>query len=411
MMQPDRHDRNVEPSFDVICCSLERWDEVWRRSQFLAAELLRLQPELRLLFVEQAVDIPWSLAHRGWAPLARLRPIGETGRCWAVRPRKWLPRRMWAGVDRSLGHQVVAAASSLGLRDPLLWINDSTYATLVEETGWRTVYDVTDDWLLETYRPAELSRQRRNDQWLVERANDVVVCSPNLAESRGQDRSVHLIPNGVDVDHLRRLQARPKDLPSGPVALYAGTLAETRLDVDLCIGTARELRDRATLVFVGPNSLSAQSTRELQHAGALLLGARSYQVLPGYLQHADVVVVPHRVTPFTESLDPIKARELVAVGRPTVSTPVAGFRDLGPPVTVVPAERFAAELSAQLGRNFLPPGPGPLVSTPSSWSDRAADFLAVLEKVASVEGAPLKTAARLAGSGRSSWAPIRRAPR
>ena len=53
--------------------------------------------------------------------------------------------------------------------------------------------------------------------------------------------------------------------------------------------------------------------------------------MPGYLQHADVVIVPHVVSPFTESLDPIKAYECLAVGRPTVATPVPGFRELGDP--------------------------------------------------------------------------------
>ena len=51
----------------------------------------------------------------------------------------------------------------------------------------------------------------------------------------------------------------------------------------------------------------------------------------GYLQHADVLVVPHVVTSFTDSLDPIKLYEYQAVGRPVVSTPVAGFRDADDP--------------------------------------------------------------------------------
>jgi len=36
---------------------------------------------------------------------------------------------------------------------------------------------------------------------------------------------------------------------------------------------------------------------------------------------------PHRMTAFTESLNPIKLWEYLAAGKPIVSTPVAGFRD------------------------------------------------------------------------------------
>ena len=65
--------------------------------------------------------------------------------------------------------------------------------------------------------------------------------------------------------------------------------------------------------------------------------------VPAYVQHADVLVVPHVVTPFTDSLDPIKLYEYQAAGRPVVSTPVAGFRDVVDElVTVAGHETFAA---------------------------------------------------------------------
>ena len=44
-------------------------------------------------------------------------------------------------------------ARELGFERPVLWINDSTYAPLAGATGWPTVYDVTDDWLLTRAAP------------------------------------------------------------------------------------------------------------------------------------------------------------------------------------------------------------------------------------------------------------------
>jgi len=41
----------------------------------------------------------------------------------------------------------------------------------------------------------------------------------------------------------------------------------------------------------------------------------------------DVCITPHRVTAFTESLNPIKLWEYMAAGKPIVSTDIAGFRD------------------------------------------------------------------------------------
>ena len=100
-----------------------------------------------------------------------------------------------------------------------------------------------------------------------------------------------------------------------------------------------------------------------------LLGARPYDDVPAYLQHADVVIVPHVVSPFTESLDPIKAYECVAVGRPTVATPVAGFRGLGGAIAAVDRDRFVETVHETLA-NPRPSGP----RAAASWTERARAF-------------------------------------
>jgi glycosyltransferase involved in cell wall biosynthesis len=265
-----------------------------------------------------------------------------------------------------------------GFSRPLLWINDVTYAPLIERTGWPSVYDVTDDWLLAPFTPHELDRLRRLDGLALERAGEVVVCSPALAESRGAKRPVSLIPNAVDVEHFARPRSRPDDLPAAPVALYAGSLHDARLDVELVDELARTLTT-VTLVFVGPNSLSGRSLRLLErHANVALLGSRPYADVPAYLQHADVIVVPHRVSPFTESLDPIKAYECLAVGTPTVATPVAGFREHA-------AHFHLAERGAFVDcviRVLEDCAPSVRRETPPDWGERATAFECLLEQAA-----------------------------
>ena len=373
----------------MICLSLEPWNEVWRRNQLMVMELLRLRPGMRVLFAETPIDVLWSVRQGKRPTSGRLRPVGDSGRLWAMAPRKWLPRRIHPGVDEALGRQVLAASRTLGFQRPLLWINDCTYAPLVGRTGWPSIYDITDDWLLADGDPRWLERQRRNDALALRDVDEVVVCSPALAESRGRQRPVHVITNGVDVDHLRSPADRPADLPSGRVVLYQGTLSDGRLDIGLCASLARELAGRATLVFLGPNSLSKSAETEVLEAGAVILGSRPYATMPAYLQHADVLVVPHQVIPFTESLDPIKAREFQAVGRPVVSTPVAGFRDLGRPMEVADPDGFVAAVEAVLDRQPLSPGPGELIGEPTTWAEQAAAFLAVLDSAkASGESPP-----------------------
>ena len=67
------------------------------------------------------------------------------------------------------------------------------------------------------------------------------------------------------------------------------------------VGMARARPD-LRLVLVGPVSLPGDVVAELEKEPAIhLLGPRPYDQVPAYLQHADVVVIPHLVNPFTES--------------------------------------------------------------------------------------------------------------
>ncbi len=133
-------------------------------------------------------------------------------------------------------------------------------------------------------------------------------------------------------------------------------------------------------MLVGPDSLPAEVTERLEAVDNIyLLGPRPYDQIPAFLQHADVVIIPHQVNPFTESLDPIKAYECVAVGRPTVSTPVAGFRDLGPPVVVAEREAFVAAVSASLASDPPPAAPVALERpTVPTWRYRAESMLSLM---------------------------------
>lgn len=368
---------------DLVVLSLERWDDVWRRNQHLVAGLLRVDPELRVLFVEPPADPTHDLVGRRRPSFGRgvtEVPDVAPGRLFTVRLVKWLPRRIDRRADERLARAVMRSAAALGMNHPVLWINDPGAATLAERSGWPTLYDITDDWLSADRPPAERERATANEARLLETAGAVVVCSPELARRKGATRPVVLIPNAVDVAAYRRPAPRPADLPSGAVALYLGTVHPDRIDVDLCEATARALGPKGTLVLVGPNLLAPDQARRLEHAGVRLLGARTRDEVVGYLQHADVLVVPHVVTAFTDSLDPIKLYEYQAVGRPVVATAVAGFRDADDPrITVADGEAFvAAVLAGVPARARFPHGAsGPV----PDWSDRVASMGEVLARL------------------------------
>jgi glycosyltransferase involved in cell wall biosynthesis len=271
---------------------------------------------------------------------------------------------------------VQKAVARVGFDGPTLWINDPRYAELASETGWPSLYDITDD--LTVARGPERARRRIKsyESKLFAECDVVVACSVQLAEGRDSARpDIWVIENAVDIDHFTTPQARPLDLPPAPVAVYVGTLHEDRLDVDLLSDVAGALPN-VTFALIGPSALGPDTERRLRaHPNVTLLGPRSYANVPAYLQHADVVVIPHVVSPFTESLDPIKAHECLAVNRPTVATKIAGFRDLAPPVVTVRAAEFAETIQSMLTHPFHTEAPQ-LVG----WSDRAVEFASALRQ-------------------------------
>lgn len=336
----------------LIVCSLEPWDEVWRRNQFLIDGLLRDDPALRVLFVEPPSD-PLHLIRIGQPPRIG-RSLSEVpgyeGRLHRLELTKWLPRSLGPWAEALLRRGVRTAARQVGVTQPVLWINDPAWAHLVTSTRWPALYDITDDWVEADRQPRQHRRIRDNEQVLMDVSEVVVVCSPVLESTKSRQRPVVLVQNAVDLARYRQPQPRPVDLTER-TALYVGTLHEDRLDVDLCCRIGSRLAaERATLVLIGPNSLSARNTEILAgQPGIRMFGRRSHEQIPAYLQHADVLVVPHKVDDFTDSLDPLKLYEYQAAGRPIAATPVSGFVELrGLPGVVIERPGELPEAIAQL---------------------------------------------------------------
>lgn len=144
-----------------------------------------------------------------------------------------------------------------------------------------------------------------------------------LEANKRHHPNVHLCPNGVDYEHFSQAQhgnlVRPFDLPvdGRPVVGYCGALA-TWLDWDL-LDYLTEANPGMNFVFVGP---LYNISLPFQKFNIKIIGYRNYKWLPNYLQHFDVCIIPFKITPMTESCNPIKIYEYLSIGKPVVSTPL-----------------------------------------------------------------------------------------
>lgn len=330
---------------DMVFVSLEAWDEVWRRNQFLVAGFRKTGLTKRVLWVEPPRNLTLSLLGRlrgkkVTLPPAGIHAIGDVEGVFRYAPPQPLPNTLapfrWIN-ERVECWSLNRALRQMKMQRPLLWINNHWAAHVVGQLGESAlIYDITDDWLVWERTPSRRQRLQRADTLLCERADATIVCSPQLLErKRDKARHLYLVPNGVDAQHYARIGA-PDFAPhpqaanwKRPVLGYLGTIHPDRVDVELVVQLARAFPD-ATIALVGPNMLPSQEQARLESlSNVVMTEAVSYADVPAYLTAFDVALVPHVETPFTQSLNPIKLGEYLAAGLPIVSTRVAGFVELG----------------------------------------------------------------------------------
>jgi len=322
--------------YDLIFVSLEDWDEVWRRNQFLCASLARRFPAMKILFAGLPRNVSHNLRHGNlralWGKATRTLP--DFPNITVTHALKLFPDSIPLGRrinERMARRHIRRAARGLGMTDPLLWLNPHSalhMAGAMDESA--VIYDITDDWAM---APSFSERDRQliieQDQALCRRADLVVVCSEALeASRRARCRDLLHLPNGVENTRYAAIPdaTQPGRWP-GPVFGYTGTIHADRFDVDLVAGLAGSF-PQGSIVLVGPDHLKREEKEKLAARGNIhITGPVPYAEIPEVMAHFDVCIVPHVETKFTNSLNPLKLWEYLASGKPVVSTNVAGFSD------------------------------------------------------------------------------------
>lgn len=379
----------------IVFISLEPWDEIWRRNQFLCDGLLRKSTDTKILFVQPPFDNSYALRSRKLSKL-RLMPAivdgGYDGRLQLFTPTKWCPNSLPAGRvwnEKQLSSQIKRVLRDLNWIATHLWINQHEAAHLLgEDIAANTLYDITDDWTKFSGNQSQLDLTTQQDTTLCTSCDHVIVCSQQLFEDKAKFvelERLHLIPNGVHVEHYEAVA--DTSLPvhkiaehwTKPVFGYTGTIHGDRVNVSLIASVAKAY-PLATIAMVGPNLLDQSEQQKLDgFSNIVFTGAQPYADLPDIMRAFDVCIVPHLVSPFTESLNPIKLWEYLAAGKSIVSTNVAGFRDFSNLVSVAQTrEEFVKAISATPASDKSSSSERQDVARQHSWDSRLDVVLRVL---------------------------------
>ncbi|XHR27713.1 MAG: glycosyltransferase [Chthoniobacteraceae bacterium] len=308
-------------SYPLIVHSHLSWDWVWQRpQQFLS----RLSARHRVLFLEG----PYP--DEGVAePCAILSEVPQYPNVTLLR--SLMPARRWmdgAWVDAERFRLVEALLSGpLGeeFRDPVQWFYDpmavTAFAGRLGEIA--VVYDCMDELSQFKGAPAELVKRERE---LLALADVVFAGGPKIHEAKSALHSnCHSFGCGVDEHHFGLARngsaVLPEDIANlqGPVFGFFGVVDE-RMDYEL-VARIADSEPSWNLVMVGPRTKVEESV--LPRRGNIhWLGGRAYAQLPHYASRFNVCLMPFAINAATEFINPTKALEYMATGRPIVSSAI-----------------------------------------------------------------------------------------
>jgi glycosyltransferase involved in cell wall biosynthesis len=303
--------------FPIICFCHLGWDWVWQRPQQFLSRLARRHP---ILFVETYCSDTRTTR-------LTIRPA----QCPNVTVLQMhLPAARWQdGVfidaERRRALQTALADELAGrFEQPLLWFYDPmAVVSFAGQCGERAiVYDCMDELSQFKGAPPELIARERI---LLQQA-DVVFCGGQKMRRKRLrlNPNTHFFGTGVDIAHFGavlsdELPVAPEiaALGGAPVLGYFGVIDE-RIDYGLLAKLA-DARSDWHIVMVGPTA-KVDPADFPQRPNLHWLGGRPYEQLPALTKGFSVAMMPFALNAATEYINPTKALEYMAAGRPVVST-------------------------------------------------------------------------------------------
>lgn len=306
--------------YGIVVFSHLRWDFVWQRPQQFLSRWAKYNP---ILFIEEPI---YDLDHDQQPYMAYnvALPNVTVATPHLVVDSQGSPQEY--ATMRILAKRAIEEVNSQGAFDcPLLWYYSPMMAAWsIEYFKCRgIVYDCMDELSQFHGAPANLIK---NEAKLLAAADVVFTGGFELwLKKQKSHDNVHFFGCGVEFDHFHSATSPSTEIPPDlarlpkPVLGWFGVIDE-RVDYDLLARMA-DLRPDWTFALVGPIvKVDPESLprRENIH----YLGPKEYRDLPAYCKGFNVCMMCFALNEATEYINPTKALEYLATGRPVISTPV-----------------------------------------------------------------------------------------
>ncbi|MBN2316596.1 MAG: glycosyltransferase [Sedimentisphaerales bacterium] len=222
-----------------------------------------------------------------------------------------------------LRRQIRHIERKLNMDHPLIWIAcPAACDTALRIKESYLVYQRTDRF--EEYPNVDEAVIKEYDRKLKTSADLTVFVNKTLYDQEAsQCKKAIYLDHGVDFEFFADAEKDPSipeemaEIPK-PIVGFFGAIDDHTMDVPFVEKTI-SLLPEMSFVFIG--DASSDVTDLASHKNVWLLGRKNYGQISHYGKCFDVAIMPWRQNDWIKGCNPIKLKEYLALGKPTVSTP------------------------------------------------------------------------------------------
>lgn len=380
--------RNGKPELVVFA---DDWGRHPSSCQHLVS---RLRDRYKVLWVNtigtRKLRFNWFTVRRGWEKLRTWKkgttPVNEQMNVIDVPMLPWIGSSLsrsgsrWL-VTRNLRKQM----GKLGFHRPILMTTLPHVSWLVGDIGQAaTIYYCTDDY--SQWPHADRDALLFSERLLLQKADLALAVSQHLVSRCGDARRCEYFPHAVDYEHFQSVAQTPAhpqilDLP-GPRIGFFGLVYE-KINFPLLAKLAEEF-PQGSIVLIGPVDYCPDDFANLPNVH--ILGKRPYEDLPRWLAGLDVLLMPYVMDEMIRQSNPLKLRECLATGKPTVCVDIPEARRFEPHVRVAANDgEFIEAVRSSLGEDDRAVRRQKAVES-ETWESRAGELSEHLENLSRSSG-------------------------
>lgn len=376
-----RYSKNrTESSYDLINFSVIAWDFRFQRPQHLAK--ITAQNGNRVFYIKNEF-VSSHKNKEGFAPF-KIKKIIDNVYEVTISTTK----NLFIYSDRPTSKDIDLMISSLKfliheakIINPIAKIDHPFWSHITQQISMPVIYDCMDNhqgFLENSNDTASLENS------LFKNSEQTIVTSKFLENiAKKYSNKITKIQNAGEFEHFSKINETsiPEDIKNipGPIIGYYGAIAQW-FDTKILEKIAKDFPAHS-IVLIGNVSNKQVLQLSNQYKNIHLLGEKSYQKLPQYLNQFDVCIIPFILSELILATHPVKIFEYFAAGKPVVTVNMPEIAEYKNITYISDIDNFSNDIKKALIENNSIKKERVQIAKNNTWQNRAKQLDTIIQKI------------------------------